>query len=163
MTRPHYMSRRTEVDQEYASCDRTCAVLLIYPTELRWQDVTTRLNIEPTKSQNTGDEIQNSEGRIRVAKKTMWAISSENHISSKDVRTHLDWLLKRLSSARRAILELQNLDVKMGVSCPWWSRSGHGGPTLWPEQMQQLVELNLECSFDVQFYPDGEGEDRGTF
>jgi len=47
---------------------------------------------------------------------------------------------------------LQNIPgVRMSVNCVWYSRSGHGGPTLWPEQMRVLADLNLECSFDIYF------------
>jgi hypothetical protein len=42
----------------------------------------------------------------------------------------------------------------MRVNCVWWSAAGHGGPTLWPEQMAALAALNLECSFDVYFFGD---------
>jgi hypothetical protein len=42
----------------------------------------------------------------------------------------------------------------MTVQRIWWSATGQGGPTLWPEQMRLLAELNLECSFDVSFFGD---------
>ena len=44
----------------------------------------------------------------------------------------------------------------MTVNCIWYSRSGHGGPTLWPEDMADLARLNLECTFDVYFLSDDE-------
>ncbi len=96
---------------------------------------------------------------MRIANVTMWALSSESFVSSKDLRAHLDWLLERLFSSRQAVKNLQQHGMTMSVNCPWWSRGGHGGPTLWPEQMQQLADLNLECSFDVQFYPSDDEED----
>ena len=48
----------------------------------------------------------------------------------------------------------------MTVQCIWWSATGQGGPTLWPEQMRLLAALNPECSFDVSLFGD-EGEERG--
>jgi hypothetical protein len=116
--------------------------------------------MEPTESQNKGDEIPTVRGAIRVAKVTFWSLSSERYVSSKDVRAHLDWLLDRLTNSHHGLRELQeHHEVGMSVNCVWWSRGGHGGPTLWPEQMRQLAELNLECSFEVQFYPEDESED----
>jgi hypothetical protein len=48
----------------------------------------------------------------------------------------------------------------MNVNCVWWSRYGDGGPTLWPEQMLRLAQLNLECSFEFAYYEDdGETQD----
>ena len=66
---------------------------------------------------------------------------------------HLVWLLKQLVPAKEQILALQEkAGITMGVNCIWWSAFGDGGPTLWPEQMRGLADLNLECSFDVAFF-----------
>lgn len=79
-----------------------------------------------------------------------WFLSTGGVVASRDVRHHLDWLLERLMPARGALVALQQCaGVRMSVVCVWWSREGHGGPTLWPEQMRGLADLNLECSFDV--------------
>ena len=159
MKRPLSESRLTWIDHNYGTCDRTCAKLLIYPSLLKHEDVTALLAIQPTEAQNKGDEIPTVRRTIRVAKVTFWSISSEAYVSSKDVRAHLDWLLDRLANSHDALRDLQqHHEVKMSVCCVWWSRGGHGGPTLWPEQMRQLAELNLECSFEVQFYPEDEDE-----
>ena len=40
----------------------------------------------------------------------------------------------------------------MGIDCRWESRGGQGGPTLWPEQMRAMADLDLECSFYIEFY-----------
>ena len=34
------------------------------------------------------------------------------------------------------------------------------GPTLWPEQMQPMADLNLECSFDISFFGDDDHSQR---
>jgi hypothetical protein len=53
----------------------------------------------------------------------------------------------------KALRQLQNeQDLKMAVSCIWWSKAGDGGPVLWPEQMVVLADLNLECGFELAFY-----------
>ena len=44
----------------------------------------------------------------------------------------------------------------MEVWCRWDSAVGHGGPTLEPEQMRLMGELNLQCGFDI--YIDGDEE-----
>ena len=60
-------------------------------------------------------------------------------------------------------MALQEMEgVRMGVDCIWWSAYGDGGPTLWPEQMHLLADLNLECSFSVSFFGDDEEEKEGN-
>ena len=39
----------------------------------------------------------------------------------------------------------------MGIECDWWAISTRG-PTLWPEQMKIMADLNLECTFNISFY-----------
>jgi hypothetical protein len=88
-----------------------------------------------------------------------WFLSSEDKVASKDVRRHLDWLLDLIWPARLPLADLQQTSgVKIDVNCVWWSASGHGGPTLWPEQMGRLAELGLECGFDVYFFGEEEEE-----
>jgi Domain of unknown function (DUF4279) len=120
-------------------------------------EITKRLQLEPSETSTVGEEKTSKSGRKRTAKNSVWSLSSEEHVQSRDVRRHLDWLLARLAPRGESIAELQNVpDVRMSVNCAWYSRSGHGGPTLWPEQMRQLAELNLEVSFDIYFLRDGE-------
>lgn len=151
-----FESRRTPYDDAYETCERTYAALLVYPGESEPEFVTRRLGVEPTSTQSKGERIRNSLGRERIVSVNGWFLSSEGKVRSLDVRRHLDWLLEKLMPAEAGLKELQKLPkVKLGVSCVWWSAGGQGGPTLWPEQMARMAQLNLECSFDIAFF----GED----
>jgi len=87
-----------------------------------------------------------------------WFLSSEGKISSMDLRRHLDWLLDKLDPTADRLKDIQRQPgVQMAVGCVWWSARGQGGPTLWPEQMGRLANLNLECGFDIAFF--GEDDD----
>jgi hypothetical protein len=116
--------------------------------------VTELLGVSPTRQVVAGEvSPPNSLGRKRVGKINGWFLSSEGHVESKDVRRHLDWLLAKLQQNPEALRKLQSAPgVRMSVECVWWSRYGDGGPTLWPEQMQALAALNLECGFDFAYY-----------
>jgi hypothetical protein len=71
-------------------------------------------------------------------------LSSEGAVASLDMRDHLDWFLTTLLLRKDQLLALQAQDGVVATGrCIWWSR-GQGGPTLWPEQMARLAELNLE-------------------
>lgn len=150
-------SRRTPYDDDYGTCAETRAELLVYPGTLHPSEITNRLQIEPSEASAAGEEKTSTSGRKRIATNSVWSLSSEGHVRSLDVRRHLDWLLARLAPRAESLIALQNIaGVRMSVNCGWYSRAGHGGPTLWPEQMQQLADLNLECSFDIYFLPDDE-------
>jgi hypothetical protein len=149
------LSRRTPYDDEYGTCLETRAELLIYPGALSPHEVTDRLQLEPSRINIVGEEHVNELGRKRVVKANGWFLSSEGQVESLDTRRHLDWLLERLAPRSQSLKEIQSIPgIHMSVNCPWYSRSGHGGPTLWPEQMRALADLDLECSFDIYFLPE---------
>jgi len=153
------LSRRTSYDDEYPTCEFTYAELRVYPDKLDPISITRYLGVTPTSTVTKGERSINSLGRERIAKRNGWFLSSEGHVSSKDVRRHLDWLLDKLEPISNRLKELQEQpEVKMSIECIWWSAYGQGGPTLWPEQMKRMAEMNLECGFDVSFFG-GEEED----
>jgi hypothetical protein len=147
-------SRRTPIDTREPSCERTAAELQIYSGDVRPESVTSRLEITPTSEVTLGEpsKYRNPENPPR-GKVNAWFLSSEEKIESMDVRDHLDWLLERIIPRRDALLALQQEPgVLMSVYCPWWAKTGGGGPTLWPEQMRALADLNLECTFGFADY-----------
>ncbi|WP_394833962.1 DUF4279 domain-containing protein [Pendulispora rubella] len=144
-------SRRTPYDDNYETCLETRTVFTVYPKRISPDELTRRLGLEPSSTQRAGEARTNSLGRQRVVPVNGWFLSSEGHVTSNDLRRHLDWLLAKLQPVNAAISALQNeVDVSMSVNCIWWSR-GSGGPTLWPEQMLALANLDLECAFDIYF------------
>jgi len=149
-------SRMTPISDKYETCRKTFAELRIYGNHLDPRSITSRLGIEPTSSQKKGEAIPNSRGSVRNVKIGGWFLSSEGHVQSKDLRKHLDWLLQQLIQIKYELHVVQESEgIVMTVNCVWWS-SGAGGPTLWPEQMCLLSELNLECTFELAFCGDEE-------
>lgn len=88
-------SRMTFPDPEYATCEDTYVKLLIYTGLYKASEVTKALRLEPTNIQEKREEIVNSRGNRRVAKNFLWILSSEHWVASKDLRDHLNWLLKK--------------------------------------------------------------------
>jgi hypothetical protein len=43
---------------------------------------------------------------------------------------------------------LASQGVKIDICCLWFSESGHGGPTLSPQQLSKLGELGIDLWFD---------------
>ncbi|HEY3974962.1 MAG TPA: DUF4279 domain-containing protein [Candidatus Sulfotelmatobacter sp.] len=149
-------SRLTPIDDNYQTCERTAATLRISTGAVHPEKVTELLGVNPTRVTILGERGPvNSVGIARVGKHNVWLLVSEGVVTSKDLRRHIDWIIDTVYPSKEALLRLQELpEVKMDVSCVWWSRYGDGGPTLWPEQMSHLVELNLEISIAFSFYGD---------
>ncbi len=156
--RRHYPTSWMPYNDEYQSCERTCAKLRIYGGELTPHEITEILGIMPTSCITRGESsVPNSLGRSVTHRLNGWFLSSEEHVKSLDLRRHLDWLINSISPHSNQLKILQDYPgVAVDVTCIWWSKSGHGGPTLWPLQMQPLAELNLECRFEISFYGDEE-------
>jgi len=148
------LSRITPYDSTYPTCERTYAKLMIYSSTVTPDLITQQLQITPSKSRTKGTKwIAKKTGHEVEVKINSWFLSSEKQIISNDVREHLDWLLGNLQVASDKLIELQSWpDIKMTVNCIWWSAEGQGGPTIWPEQMEKMAKLNLECTFDVSFF-----------
>jgi hypothetical protein len=120
--------------------------------------MTAKLGVKPDTTMTKGLPHELPSGRMRDATVSGWFLSSEGQVVSRDLRDHLDWLLDRLRPAAVGLSALQAEEVRMEVWCRWDSASGHGGPTLEPEQMRLMAELNLQCGFDIYFAGDEEEE-----
>jgi hypothetical protein len=149
-------SRFTPVNDADDAVDRTCAQLCIYSGEIQASKVTELMCLSPSRTVTKGEaSAPNSRGLVRVRTLNGWFLSSEEHVQSKDLRRHLDWVVSQLQPHAEALRFLQQQpNVRMYVSCPWWARHGGGGPSLWPEQMRALADLNLECSIGFADYSD---------
>lgn len=146
-------ARLTAVNHNYPTCDRTCAKFRKYPSTGTHERITELLGISPTSSGTMGDRRNTARGAESQTRRTHWIFSTEANVSSRDLRAHLDWLLDLIEDKSPVISQLsREMGTKMDINCIWWSASGHGGPTLWPEQMGRIAVLGLELGFDIQFH-----------
>jgi len=138
-------------NDDYETCQETYATLCVYLEGVDPNEVTKRLGIKPTKVQRKG-ETPDIQSKLPTAlKPTAWFLSSKGQCISKDSRRHLDFILDQLVPKADVLQELRQLGSKMHISCYWLSKSGHGGPTIPPEQMRRLALLDLELWFDIYF------------
>lgn len=133
----------TEYNDDYPTCASTCATLRIYPGSISPDEITARLHVAPSSTQN-------AEARPPGVKDCAsgWFLTSEDAIASKDVRRHLDWILDQIGDKATVFASLRDDGVCADISCYWLTASGHGGPSLWPRQMAVLAALGLEIWFD---------------
>lgn len=147
------LSKGTLPCSSYPSCEETRCELRVYTGDSPPEEVTSRLGISPTSINRAGETRTNELGRTRVIPFNGWFLSSEGIVASRDTRDHLDWLLAQLIPIKDKFNRLQQeMDGEIGINCVWYSKVGHGGPVLWPEQMRLMSELDLECGFDIYFF-----------
>jgi hypothetical protein len=144
-------SRFTPVNISEPACSLTWSSLCIYHIDPDL--VTKKLRIDPSMRQKKGVLSTLPSGKIIIGRDDSWILTSEKNIISKDLRTHLDWLLGKVLPMTKQIKELQEQPgALMSIRCSWFSAQGGGGPTLWPEQMEGMANLNLECSLSFADY-----------
>jgi hypothetical protein len=139
---------QTPYDEHYETCAYCHAWLRIMHEAVDPDEVTRILEVQPTSVQRRGDP---SSPGSRMLSKGGWFLSTEGIVASWDARHHLDWILNHVSGKRAAFTELHGRGYLVDVCVRWDSKSGHGGPTLSPSQMQALAELEIELWFDVYF------------
>lgn len=129
--------------------------LLVNPGALPATDVTMRLGLEPSEVIVVPEQELAGSGAEGGKRRSFWLLKSEAHVDAVDVGPHIDWLLARLSTCSDQLQALQRLPgVRMSVVCTCRMLLATDGPRLRPEQMRQLADLGLECSFDIAFLPE---------
>jgi ubiquitin C-terminal hydrolase len=124
----------------YDTCNKTYVTLRLYSDRLSPQEITKFLGIEPSAT---------FEKDIEKANHNAWFLTSEGSINSKDSRRHIDFLADKLLPIRERLKILASQSAKIDISCFWSSESGQGGPTLSPQQLSKLAELEIELWFDI--------------
>jgi len=151
-------SHFTPINDQNEDVDRTCAELRIYSGSTHPLSVTKLLGITPTHVVAVGEPGRtNRLGLTPIGTVNGWFLSSEEHVKSKDIRRHIDWLIGQLEESIDGLRSLQEqIGVRMYVFCPFWTSSDGGSAILWPEQMRALANLNLEITIGFADYGDPE-------
>lgn len=141
------MSPESPYDHDWPTCAETFASVSLYHDSADPADATSALGIEPSEGHRAG-----TSGRGRnPARLSLWSLTSQDAVDSRDLRAHLDYLIDRLSDSKAA-LELLTAQGWTGrIFVFWVSASGHGGPSIGVHQMTALAALGLELDFDI--YP----------
>ena len=147
---------------DYPTCNRCYATLFVECGENDPAEVTARLKLQPTRAQVKGERVGTFSKRIHPF--SAWFLSSRDHVTSQDLRRHLDWLFDTLSPRESQIRALRGSGCVFRVWCYWLSQDGHGGPMFSVPQIQKLSEFEFELCLDVYFLgaPEAENEARNS-
>lgn len=130
--------------------ERISVALCVY-SELQPEVITKLLGIIPDVSSDKPRYQIAATQRQSSIGKPFWIFDTENRVSSKDIRQHLDYLCDELMLRKSALLRLQKQqNLIMTVNANIWTSSG--GFCLWPRQMKNLASLNLEIQFCISDY-----------
>jgi len=138
-------------NDQYATCRSTYATLRILHEDLDPDEISRLLGVTPSSSHRKSDPLSPrfpEKGRRKVG---AWLLKSEGQVDSRDSRRHVDWLIDRLDGKAVVVRNLQSVGHTIDISCYWLSASGHGGPSVPPEQARRLADLGIELWFDVYF------------
>jgi hypothetical protein len=124
-------------DDNYPTCSETFATLRFYHESESPHVITDSLGINPSKTQSVPEK-----------KISGWFLRTKDHVESKDVRRHIDWILEKLSGSEAKVIQLQKNGWRADVNC-YWVSIGQGGPMLNPDQMEHLSKFKLTCGFDI--------------
>lgn len=133
-----------DIDDDYATCNKTFVTLRLYSNDLSPQEITNYLAIKPSEIIEKGDIC-----RRKIISYNCWFFTSENIINSKDSRRHIDYLMDKLLPIKEKLKTLAEQGVGIDITCFWSSENGQGGPTLSPPQLSKLAELGIEFWFDI--------------
>lgn len=140
---------RTSYNHEWQTCGECYAVFSIYSQSMSPDKISHILQLNSTEQHMQGEDVPTPWGKTVKSPQSCWFLSSQNKLHSKDLRAHLQWLLDIIQPISFNIKTLQEVsDIQMHIKCIWISRYGDGGPSLWPEQLQQMAFLGLPCYFD---------------
>ncbi|WP_136525380.1 DUF4279 domain-containing protein [Geomonas ferrireducens] len=142
-------------DDDYPTCEETSAVLRIFSDEIDPREITELLGVEPSSIQIKGERKYPNRAEY-INKENGWFLHSEDNVESKDLRRHLDWLLSKMNNCHSQLRELASKGAEITIFCPWRSASGHGGPTMDPQQMKVLGDLGIEVVFEFWVCDDKE-------
>lgn len=131
-------------DDDFPTCLETYASLRIYSHSMSPTEITKVLKVAPTRQFAMGES--HSKGLAR--KYHGWVLCTQNQVTSRDTRRHVDWILSRIADKGWELDELRAQGAEMDISCLWVS-IGQGGPILSPPQMKSLAQLSLDIWWDV--------------
>lgn len=123
--------------------------LRIYHVDLDPQQISDELQLQPTVAHKRGEPIQHT--RISSAPTGAWVLESKGAVRSTDLEEHLAWMLSRLSTAREALLKLQDVGYDISLVCSWFTSSDMTCPSLTAEHMRSAGNLGLGLWFDIYF------------
>jgi hypothetical protein len=124
----------------------------VFSSSLTAAEITTRLELTPTRSHEAGDPVSLRRLNAPVRHKAGWLLESGLN-ASEPMDRHLSALLEQLEPKLDRLQALASA-CRMDFFCGFSSRTGQGGFTLEPELLARLA-LIPGLGLDLDLYPQG--------
>ena len=136
---------------------RVAAQALLYSETLAPEEITSRLDLQPTKTAEKGVKYGKRTGVRYDVPRHMWQLSSESQVSAVDLTSHLDWLLSRLFPIRERLRVLRDSgEIQCRLVGVVWTAGTSAYIRVPTHLMEMLVALKLEL--DLEFADYGEDD-----
>ena len=132
---------------DYPSCSCTYVTLCIYHKTADPKEISVILNLVPDRLFKVGEFL----GSGKISNISGWFLSTEDICLSKDFRSHVDWILDKLSNKINELKTLLERGYQIRFFCFWKSVSGNGGPMLDNEFIKRLSGFPIDLEFDIWF------------
>jgi hypothetical protein len=131
-----------------SNCMKTHATFRLEGDMLDPEAVTVRLHITPTFAHAKGSLFKSGSGwHKRTA--GVWALETEKDLFSKCLERHIVLLLDKLEPVAVEVAKLKaEYALEADIVCGWFLARDHGGPTLRPETLGRIAQMDLILDWD---------------
>ena len=127
----------------------TSAVFLITSKKLSIEDISSKLNTQPTRYHVKGERYSKRNPKSRVREENLWIL--ESALSDQDtIESHVEHFLSFLKENEDGIKALQ-AECEFYIHCAYSSENGQGGFTLDHETLKKITTYPVDLS--INLYP----------
>ena len=123
----------------------TYAYFYVSGFEFDYLEITKKLEINPTKAWNKGEEWLPTKER----KFSSWEIHSSLSRSEIFLNTHIESVLDIIEPKVLEILELKNQGCDLGINCVGYYRNAHPGFNLSAKIISRPALFSIDIDFDL--------------
>lgn len=144
----------TDYNPLWPTTSRVAAKLLVHSRIMGLDEISSALDLTPTSAHPAAPHLPAGDRRREFRRTTnTWAFTSEDDVSSMDIRDHLDWLLERIGPRQDSLAAVRAGGKAQASIVVSYALLGTGGPSLWPKQMRRIADLDMELSFHLTYDP----------
>lgn|SRR5690606_9170645 len=138
----------TPIDDDYKTCVETYATLCVTSTSLGADFLSSIFSFPPTRIIEKG-KLRTKSDQVKdpYYHQNGCFYSSKQHVSSRDCRRHLNYIIDAFLSEPNNLSLLRRDDCEIWVSILY--DYTQGGPTLSPEQMSAFAKAKIELVWDL--------------